>query len=317
MHSIEEIIAGHKRIGISGHTKPDGDCIGSCLAIYNYIRNNFPDIVIDVYLEPIAESFKILSGADDIIHDSKQDEIYDLFMALDCGDKQRLGLNLRCFQNAKHTVCIDHHVSNMGYADVNVIVPMASSTCELIYGMMPFDKIDKSIAEALYVGIVHDTGVFKHSCTTEKTMVIASKLMSKGVDCNHIIKSTYSERSYAQNRIIGHALEKSVLLLDGACVASMIDTDEMEKYGVCSKELDCIIDELTYTRGIECAIFMYQVSSNEFKVSIRSNDKVDVSEVALAFGGGGHKHAAGCTLEGTYQNIIENIISNIQEQLTC
>ena len=140
---LSEILQDTKTVAISGHIRPDGDCVGSCIGLYLYIQQEFPDVQPTVYLEEIRDSFKFLEGSDRIIHSCEEEKVYDLFIALDAGDKQRLGASAKYFDTAKRTVCIDHHISNPGYAQTNYIEAKASSTCELIYDILDEDKIGK------------------------------------------------------------------------------------------------------------------------------------------------------------------------------
>ena len=166
-------------IAIGGHVRPDGDCTGSCMGMYNYLRENYPEKTVDVYLEEIPEAYKFLQGTKKIQHEIPGNKSYDLFLCLDCGDQGRLGFSAPLFEQAAHTFCIDHHISNQSFAEENHIKPEASSTSELVYHLLNEDKISVSTAEALYLGIVHDTGVFQYSCTAPSTMRAAARLMEK------------------------------------------------------------------------------------------------------------------------------------------
>ena len=204
---ISEELENVKTVAISGHIRPDGDCVGSCMGMYLYLKDNFPQLKkVTVYLQEIPESFRIISGTDQICHNCDSDERYDLFIALDCGDSGRLGEAEKYFKSAEKTLCYDHHVSNHGFADKNYIDPAISSASELVYHVMDPEKITKEIAEALYMGIAHDTGIFQYSCTSPHTMEVAAELMRKGIDCSYIIDTTYMEKSYVQNQILGRAL---------------------------------------------------------------------------------------------------------------
>lgn len=196
------------------------------------------------------------------------------------------------FDSAVKTLCIDHHRTNTGFAEQNYIIPDASSCSEVLYTLLDEAKISREAAECLYTGIVHDTGVFKYNSTTRKTMEIAGALMEKGVNAAKIIDDSFYRKTYAQNQILGKALLGSTRILDGRCIFSVVSQKEMEFYGVDTNDLDGIIDQLRITEGVECAIFIYEKAFNEYKVSLRSNDYVDVSKVAAYFGGGGHIHAA-------------------------
>ena len=315
MINLAEEMRGVKSVAISGHIRPDGDCVGACLAVYNYIREQYPDVEAQVYLDPIPQVFSFLKGADEICLVRDREKKYDLFMGLDSGDKERLGESLCYFETAGRTLCIDHHISNQGYAGKNYIVPEASSTSELVFGILEEEKISREVAEALYVGIVHDTGVFQYSCTSPATMETAGKLMGKGIDFTRIIDDTFYKKTYIQNQILGRALLESILLLDGKCIVSRVLKRDMEFYGVEPKDLDGIVSQLRVTAVVEVAIFLYETDNQEYKASLRANGPVDVSRIAGYFGGGGHKKAAGCTMHGSFHDVVNNLTLHIEKQL--
>ncbi len=302
-------------VAIGGHIRPDGDCVGSCMGLYHYVRNAFPNIKVDVYLEEIPERLKLLADTDVIKHEIAEPQVYDLFVVLDCGDAARLGFSHTLFENAYHTVCVDHHVSNNSFAMENHIVPEASSTSELIYRLIDKDKITKEIAECLFLGIVHDTGVFQYSCTSPETMEAAADLMRKDICPNEIIDKTFYEKTYAQNQILGRAILDSLLLMDGKCIASWVTKETMDYYEVTQKDLDGIVSQLRITKGVEVAIFMYELEKVKYKVSLRATNDVDVNKVAQVFGGGGHKKAAGLTMNGMPRDIVNKLTKEIEAQL--
>lgn len=199
---------------------------------------------------------------------------------------------------------------------MNDIVPDASSASELVYNAIS-DKslLDKEIAKALYIGIIHDTGVFQYSNTSPATLKAAADLISYGFDFPRLIDETFYEKTYVQNQILGRALLESIMFMDGRCVVSMIDRKTMKFYRARPEDLDGIVNQLRNTKGVECAIFMYQTDTLEYKVSLRSNGKVDVAKVAGFFGGGGHVRAAGVTMQGTFYDIINNLSARIEMQL--
>ncbi len=316
MNKIKAEIEGVSTIAIAGHIRPDGDCVGSCLGLSQYLIENFPQLTeVTVYLEEVPGSYQFLKGADKIRNSYEDKKEYDLFIALDSGDKERLGKAQCYFDTAKKTLCIDHHISNKGYAKVNYIVPDASSTAEVIFDMIEQEKITKEVAEALYMGIVHDTGVFQYSCTSPKTMRVAAVLMEKGIDFNRIIDETFNYKTYVQKQILGRALLESIMLLDGKCIVSAIRQKEFEFYNVKPSDLDGIVSQLRTTKGVEVAIFLYESNVQEYRVSMRSNGNVDVNEVACYFGGGGHVRAAGCTMQGSVYDVLNNLTGQIERQL--
>lgn len=310
---LSDILKDVKSVGITGHIRPDGDCTGSVLALYNYILENMPEIDVDLYLEQPGSEFYYLKNIDKI-KNTPEDKKYDVFFVLDCSSLDRIEPFISCFNNASKTVCIDHHVSNTGFTDLSKIEPQASSACEVLYGTMDADKISRNVAECIYTGIIHDTGVFKYSYTSKKTMEIAGEMMEKGIDYSDIIDNTFYKKTYVQNQILGRALLESVLFYDGKCIFTTVTMDEMEFYGVTGRELGGIVEQLRLTDGVEVAIFLYQTGEEEYKVSLRSKKKIDVAAIATQFGGGGHVRAAGYTAKGSVYQIINSIGELIEKQ---
>lgn len=315
MINLSEILQGVSSVGISGHIHPDGDCAGSTLAVYNYIRTYYPNMEVKLYLEELPDVFLFLHNADQIRRPASDESQFDLFIVLDCGDEGRLGDNIKYFQTAKRTLCIDHHVSNVAFAQDNYIIPDASSTCELVYDLFEKKRITKEIAECLYTGMVHDTGVFQYSCTSAKTMRIAGELMQKGIDYPKIVSDTFYAKTYAQNRILGYALLNSRLYLDGKVILTYLTEEDLKTYSCTSKDLDGIVNQLRITKGTEVAVFLYPSADGSFKASFRVTGEVNVAKIAQRFGGGGHVKAAGCNIFGEADDVIQRILSEIEKEL--
>jgi len=302
-------------IAIAGHVRPDGDCVGSCLGLYNYLTENTKEKQIDVYLESVPAAFSFLKNTECALTAPKQGVTYDLFIALDCGSRDRLGFTEELFLAAKHTVSIDHHISNTMFAEYNHVEGHASSACEVLCGFLEDDGISKETAECLYLGIVHDTGVFKHSNTSRKTMDTAGRLLEKGVSASQIIDDSFYRKTYMQNQILGRCLLESILLLDGKIIFSCVSQKIMQLYGAVPADLDGVIDQLRVTEGVEVAILLREEGVQNYKVSMRSNGKVDVSKICCLFGGGGHKMASGCMMRGSVHDVINNLSGQIEHQL--
>ncbi len=305
---------GAGRIGISGHTRPDGDCVGATLGLWMYLKKCLPEASVEVYLEKPAEIFQKIKGYDEIISDFPVREPFDVFFALDT-DAERMGDAGKYFRSAKKTINIDHHLRQSGSGDVNHLDPSSGSTCELIYDLMDEDKMDRDIALALYTGIIHDTGVFQYSCTTPATMQKGAKLIGFGIDFPELIQETFYQKTYVQAQILGRALMESIRFLDGRCIVSSVDRKTLDFYNASFKDLEGIVNQLRNIKGVECAVFMYQTGVLEYKISLRSSEKVNVAEVASFFGGGGHARAAGCTMTGTFHDCVNNLSARIEAQL--
>lgn len=317
-NEINSILAEAKKVAIAGHVSPDGDCVGSCMAFYHYLKDNAGELgieQIDVYLEPFGSSFNVLEGIDEIKHSCDADTVYDVFVSLDCSSLDRLGKTVKYFNTARYTVNIDHHISNIGFAGYNHVISNASSTCEVLFDLLDESRINKEIARALYVGIINDTGVFKHASTSGKTMLAAAKLMDKGIDFTGLIDETILGRTHLQNQLLGRCLMESRLILNGKVIISCLSLSVLQFYGADHSDLDGIIDQLRSTKGTQVAIFIYEKEPEVYKVSLRANGNADVRRVAEAFGGGGHIRAAGCTIRGTLDEITDRLIMQIKDEL--
>ena len=185
-----------KSIAIAGHVRPDGDCVGSCLGLYNYLLETTNGKQIDVYLESVPAAFSFLKNTEQALNEAKKDISYDLFIALDCGSRDRLGFTEELFLSSKHTVSLDHHISNTMFAEYNHVEDNSSSVCEVLCGFLEDSRIGKETAECLYLGMVHDTGVFKHSNTSRKTMDTAGRMLEKGVSASKVIDDSFYRKTY-------------------------------------------------------------------------------------------------------------------------
>lgn len=318
MVNLNEKLRGVNTVAITGHVRPDGDCIGSCLGFYNYIIDNFPEVSVDLFLEQPGSEFSYLRNIDKVkteITDTFKK--YDIFVVFDCGAIDRFEPFRELLGMSDLTICIDHHMTNDGFARENFVIPDLSSTCELLYTCLDDSMISKATAECLYTGIICDTGIFKYQCTTSETMRIAGKLMDKGINHTHIIDDGFYMKSHAQNQITGRVLLESKLILDGKCIYGSADKRTMDYYGLDGKKMGGVIDQLRNTEGTEVAIFMYELTEGFYKVSMRSKDYIDVSKICSEFGGGGHVRAAGCSIKGNPDYIIgllkEQLIKQFKE----
>ncbi len=315
MTRLEELIRGADTIAILGHTNPDGDCIGSCLAACNYIKEQEPGRNVTVFLEKGPQNIAFLKNFDAICHEIPQGYRADLCICLDCSARGMLKDFEPVFDGAARSICIDHHVTNPGYAMENVIDASASSACEVLYGQLDEAKISRDVAECLYTGIITDSGVFKYENTSARTMEIAGRLMEKGIQFGRIIDEAFYRRTYRQAQILGRALMDSHTLLDGKAVFSVVYKKDMDFYGVEKSDLNGIVEQLRLIDGVEAAIFLSESGADEYKVSLRSKNYVDVSVIAGAFGGGGHRKAAGCTVHGSISDVISSLSEHIERQI--
>ena len=312
MGILTEALKGKKTVVILGHVNPDGDCVGSCTGMYNYLTENFEDLEVSVYLQNTSKKFGYLKGYDRVYTEFDPEKSFDLCITLDASDLKRLGDFAPYLETAKDSLCIDHHVTNAGMANVNVIEPEASSCCEVLYGLLDSEKISKNTAESLYTGIIHDTGVFKYSNTSRKTMEIAGRLMEMGIDFPQIIDGSFFMKSYGQAKLHGCALLNSERIMNDRCIYTVVTQEQIKEFGCTVKATDGIVDQLRVVDGVEVVILLYETGNpSEYKVSLRTNSELDLSRIAAVFGGGGHVKAAGCTVTGT----VDEILTGLKEQI--
>ena len=305
MNKLIELIENAKNIAMTGHVSPDGDCTGSTLGLYNYITENFEDKNVKVCLEKPSMKFSFMNGFELISEDPFMEA--DLLVSLDASDRERLGSRGVMLDTAKESICIDHHVTNTNFAKFNIVEDFRSSTCELLYTLLDYDKISVNTAVCLYTGIVHDSGVFKYQSTTRQTMEIAGALIDKGFDFTKIIDDTYFKKDFKASKLLGLVLTNAKLIFDGKCCYGLLDYDTWTGYIDDKKKMDGIIENLRNIDGVEIALFMYETAKDEHKVSLRSIN-ADVSSIATALGGGGHMRAAGATVHGKTDELLENTI---------
>lgn len=317
MNKIESYLEGKKSIAIAGHVSPDGDCIGSCMGLYIYLKDNYPGINADVYLSSVQPIYGFIKGIDEVFHYCEKGigSKYDMLILLDISSVNRIGTAGSLYDEVGEILCLDHHKTNNDEYTYFYNDPDASSTAEVLYRHLDKAKISKECAEAIYMGIAHDTGVFRYTCTSPETMRIAAELMEKGIDFSGIIDETYYQKTFVQQKMQGYVLANSRVFLDGRFIVGVVTKKDRDMIGIRSNELDGIVSLLRDTTGVEVSMLLHELDTGEKKISMRSRKIVDVSEVCAAFGGGGHIRAAGGKSNDSFDEIIEKILPIVADQL--
>ena len=300
---------------ILGHVHPDGDCVGACLGLYHLLTGLYPEKGVQVVLEAFPEEFALLSGVDKVSHDFSAEWPAELVICVDAAGPERLGDGKRFLDAAEHSICIDHHATNRGFAEVDIIKGGCSSASEMVAHLVSMEEISLAAAECLYLGIAHDTGLFRFSSTTEETMRTAGAFLSKGVNAARIIDETYFQKSFIQNKALGYGLLQARLLEGGCVVGSVMTLEDQKKLGAGRNDMDSIIDQLRLTRDVEMAAFLYETEPGMFKISLRSNHVVDVSRIAAEYGGGGHRMAAGGRTEKDPWQVLDELAACAARQM--
>lgn len=312
--NISEFLDGIASVAIAGHVHPDGDCVGSCMGLYLYLKENYPNLRVRVYLESIKPEFRFISRIDEVQTEYDSAEKPDLLILNDISSIDRIGAAGSAFADAEKTLCFDHHKTNEDAFTWKYNDPAASSASEMVWQFLDPERVSPACAEALYMGIVHDTGVFQYSCTSPETMRTAAALMEKGVEYSRIIEETYYQKTWPQIRMLGAVLADTGMHLGGFCISAAVTQKQMKKRGVLPRDLDGIVAQMRNTAGVDAAVFLYETEEGNWKVSLRSRRVTDVSLIARSFGGGGHVRAAGCTVSGDPEEILKEILKQIEAQ---
>lgn len=292
-----EILLGKNRFTvIASHINPDGDAIGSSMALALGLKKI--GVNVAVVLEPYHPRFNIIPGKELLYTGSLCDLCPDIFVALDCGDAERLGDAQEVLKRAKHVMVIDHHLNNTITADVRYINESASSTSQLVYEILDgLAPLDKDIASALYAGIICDTGGFRHGCTNPGTLEVCAELMSHGIPFTQIYNELMHVRTINEVNIFKKALEKLTFHAEGTLALAFVSFDDLLNTKATPQDLDGIAEFILNISGVLVAAFAYEKEPGQTKISLRSKS-IDVCRVAQGFSGGGHRNAAGARYEG-------------------
>ncbi|SCG83401.1 Bifunctional oligoribonuclease and PAP phosphatase nrnA [Proteiniborus sp. DW1] len=304
-------IEKNNSICITSHVNPDGDSIGSVLALGLALKRNGYDNITMFIPDEIPRNLSFLPGVDLIQKEIPDNKIKTL-IALDCGDLERIGIEKTVLKSIDSIINIDHHITNTKFGNINIIDPDASSTGEIIYEILEFMSvnIDKDIATSLYVAISSDTGSFKYDNTSPTTHIIASKLLNIGIDINFINVNLYQSRSIEKTKLLMASLSTMEILEEGKIALVNVTRQMLQSCNATMSDGDNIIDFIRDIDGIEIACIFKEIEDNVVKVGFRSKNYVDVSAIAKNFNGGGHKKASGCTI---YTSIEEGKILVLKE----
>ena len=297
---------------IAGHVSPDGDAIGACTAMGLILEQMGKEYL--VLLEKLDEKYDYLLDHVKVATELPESDC-DLFIALDCADIERLGDFKPAHDGAKVKWNIDHHISNTSYSQHNHVDSNASSASEIVFNIYKESglKLNPEIAQAIYTGIVYDTAAFKHSNTTPKTLAVSSELLKESFDFSGIIQKMFYEQSLLSLQLQGAAIRNMESYYDNALMISSLSQEEIQQYSDETKGTGGIVNVLKNIKDSKVALFLYEKSEGVIKVSMRSEDPYDICEVAKQFGGGGHKKAAGATINGTLEEAKEQITSVLME----
>lgn len=313
LRKIAEIIRRDKEFLIASHENPEGDAIGSILALGLGIRKLGKRVTV-FNPDPIPEVLTFLPGAGKIVRRIPENHRFDAAFALDCGDPKRLGEAFPKPEKIGRLINVDHHASNTRFGDIKLVNPQASSTAEMVFDLLrevPV-KISRPIGENIYTGILTDTGSFHYANTTDRTFAVARECVLAGVKPWRIAERVYETQPPARLRLLPLVL-KTLEIEEGGRVSSVVVTRRMlTRAGAAPALTEDFINFPRSVKGTEVALLFREIQPKKYRVSLRSRGKIDVSRISRMFLGGGHPNAAGCTVEGTLGEVKAKVLSRVR-----
>lgn len=314
LDNILEEINNANSIVILTHENPDGDAVGSSLALYHALKAYGKNV--EVIIPEYSRTFNFLPATNEIKKEGTY-ENYDLAISLDCASMNMLNGYVKYFENAKTRVVIDHHGTNSMYGDLNFVNPDSPACAQILVVVLNYFKMEitKEIGTCILAGIITDTGGFKYSGVTAETFEFVAWLLNKGVNVSSVYRKVLQVRTkgnFELNRIASNRLE---FLEDGKIAFTYMTRDDEESVNAETGDHEGIVDIGRDIEGVEVSIFIRETKTKGVKISLRSSEYVNVSDIALLFGGGGHPRAAGCNMQATIQQAKERIVNEVKANL--
>jgi phosphoesterase RecJ-like protein len=311
---IDEISANNTFL-ITAHENPDGDAIGSTLALANFLRILGKDVTI-YYCDPVPDNYTYLPLADTILN-YIPDCMFDISFFLDSGSMLRAGEVFETAKNIGKIINIDHHPDNQKFGAINLLDSRASATGALIYRLIKSSgyEIDYAMALCIYTAIVSDTGSFRYSNADSEAFTITGEMVSLGINPWFVAERLYESQPRKRLELLALALSTLHVSERGDVASITVTLDMLAQTRATSDLTDGFVNYPRSIRGVEVAIFFREIDAGIYKVGFRSKGKVDVSALAAAFGGGGHHNAAGCKISGTLEEARAKIFSYLSKAL--
>ncbi len=305
---IIDQIARHQRFLITSHIRPDGDAIGSELALYHLLCQRGKTATI--YNEDaIPSNYRFLPGADAITETLGDTRRFDAAFLLDCSEIDRVGREAGPIGSIPILINIDHHVSKGPFCEIAWNDDQASSTGEMVYRLAVAMGADTNwdVAVNIYTAILTDTGSFRYANTGSETFSIAADLVARGVDPYAVAEQIYESVPVEKIQMLARALNTLEFHWQGRISSICVTKQMMQEVGASPEHTDNFADYIRAIQGVEVGVYYTELSPGRFKISLRSKGIINVERIASAFGGGGHERAAACRMEGDYEDIQEKI----------
>ena len=303
------------------HGGPDGDTLGSALALAHVMRARGKDVVV-VSEDGVPENYRFIPESDTIVTATDRracDELsradFDIGMLVDCEGIKRAGKAAEPIVSAKTTACIDHHVPDGEFGRIRIVDQSASSTAELVFDLFEANQvtIDQICATQLLTGLIADTGAFRFANTSPRTFHTAARLTDLGGDPSVIAREVYDTRPLRAVKLLGRTLSSVEIEANGLVVVGVVTRDDLDELQASDTDTDSIINYVRMVKGAKVPILFREIERESIRISLRSRDGVDVNQVARAFGGGGHVAAAGCTVDAPLEEAKRLVLSEVEK----
>ena len=316
MTTIDQIlkcIKKSKNIVIVTHENPDGDAVGSSLAMYHALKGLKKNV--DIIIPEYAKCFNELPGIDEVIKES--DKVYDLAISLDAATDKLLNVWVKYFREADQRIVIDHHSTNTMFGDINYVDLSAPACAQVVYMLIKHYrwKITPEIGTCIMAGIITDTGGFQYSGVSRDTFNIAAELLDAGVNISKVYKKVFDTKTKSSFELRRIAIDRMEFLEDGKIAFTYVTNEDERKVNAGVGDYEGIVSEGRSVEGVEVSIFLHELKDGEFKISLRSNSYVNVSDVCIMFGGGGHIRAAGAKMTADPLVIRDKVVNEVKRQL--
>ena len=316
--TLDEILKEIKNaesIVVLTHESPDGDAVGSSTAMRLLLKSLGKSS--DVIIPKFARIYNFLPGIEEVKTMSDV-ENYDLAISLDCADVKRLA-GKEYFENSKKTIVIDHHRSNNMYGDLNYVNPVAPACCEILAMMANYFEVEitKELGTCIMTGIITDTGGFRHTNINAETFEFTAELIRKGVNIPDIYKRTLRTVKRANFELTKRVISRMEMLEDGKVTFTYITKQDEKEVNAEEGDHEGLVDVGRDIEGVKVSIFIRQKEEGEdlYKISLRTDNDVNASDICMMFGGGGHPRAAGATLQGNIEQVKEKVMKEVKKAL--
>jgi phosphoesterase RecJ-like protein len=317
MQKILDIISRGRSFLVVAHARPDGDSVGSMLALSHMLKSAGKEPLV-YSQDAIPENYRFLPGSGEVVFDLPAGRSYDAVFLLDCSELDRVGDRWEEISKAGPLVNIDHHITNDRFTDVYLIDSHASSTAELLYRLSVALgwELSREAADCLYTGILTDTGGFCYGNTGRDSLFAAADLVAKGADPQWISENVYESKPLEKIRLLARAMAAMEFQLDGKVGLMVVTLADFAASGALFEHTEGFVDFPRGIKGVQVSALFTEVAERSYKLSLRSKGRVNIERVARSFGGGGHMNAAACRLEGELADVRRRVLEEIEAVLS-